>query len=103
MNHARTAGLATSLIGALWAAHKAQCEPCGGVPKLWGYSFDKLGIAFYSLMLMINWLNAIDLNLPLRAAAYIHGFLVVHMLITNQFCLACSLSAVGAVLAASQY
>jgi hypothetical protein len=99
MGHTRNIGLGIALAGFLWAAHREKCQTCGLVPEIGGYSLTKLGIAFYALALVANFKNMEQLPLALKSAAYAHGMLVVHMLVTHQVCLACILTAVGSIIA----
>ena len=101
VSHNRNIGLTTALAGALWAVHKEGCGACGKVPKLWGHSLSRLGVGFYSVALIAN-LFGVNLVALLQAGAYAHGGLVVHMLLTNQLCQACLLTALGAIVAAKQ-
>ncbi len=100
MGHARTVGIITALSGAIWAVHKDSCSACGRVPKIGGYSLSKLGLGFYLAALGANTAKLAVLPNILKAAAYTHGALVVHMIITDQPCPACLLTAFGSVLAA---
>jgi len=61
---------------------------------------SKAGVGFYSLALLANKVALV--SQAIKLAAYTHGMLVVHMIITNQVCPACVLTAVGAVIAATE-
>ena len=100
MSHARNIGIITALLGAIWTVHKDSCSSCSQVPKLAGYSLSKPGLAFYGIALAASLTQVAMLPTFLRAAAYTHGALVVHMIITNQLCPACLLTAFGSIVAA---
>lgn len=100
MSHSQNIGLSTALVGSLWALHKEKCSACSQVPKIGEFTLSRLGVGFYSLALLSSLASVEQVKILIKAAAYIHGALVTHMIITNNLCNACLMTAFGSILAA---
>jgi hypothetical protein len=101
LTHGVTPGLLIALSGSVWAVHRASCEVCSNVPKLFGYSLAWPGVIFYGGLLAWHLIDAeAAIKLPLMGTAYAHGILLVKMIVEDQICPACVLTAIGAIYAA---
>jgi len=100
MDHTTTLGLLTALGGSAWAYHKNRCSVCKKTPEVYGQHLDRLGIVFYSSVLLGHYVQLPLAAKAIQIAPYIHGPLVLHMLITGNICPACLITAIGAVVAA---